>query len=119
MARVQAPKRGEIWLVDFDPAVGAEIQKIRPALVVSLDSVGRLPLRMVVPITDWKPAYSIYPWFVAIPASPQNGLIKDSGADTFQTKSLSEGRFVRLLGSVTKEQLDEVASAIALCVGSP
>ena len=118
MARVQAPKRGEIWLVDFDPAVGAEIQKIRPALVISLDSVGRLPLRMVVPITDWNPAYANYPWFVAIPVSPNNGLMKDSGADTFQTKSLSDGRFVRQLGVVTMEQLDEVASAIAMCVGS-
>mgnify|MGYP001618151088 CR=1 FL=1 len=119
MARVPAPKRGEIWLVDFDPAVGAEIQKIRPALVISLDSVGRLPLRMVVPITDWKPAYSNYPWFVAIPATSLNGLMKDSGADTFQTKSLSDGRFVRPLGVVTMEQLNEVASAIAMCVGSP
>ena len=59
------------------------------ALVVSLDVIGRLPLRMVVPITDWKPYYAGYPWFVAIPADPANGLTKDSGADTFQTKSVS------------------------------
>src|SRR5678816_1147454 len=48
------PSRGDIWLVDFDPAVGAEIRKLRPSLVVSLPAVGRLPLRLVVPITDWK-----------------------------------------------------------------
>src|SRR5579864_3093026 len=54
MATVPAPKRGEIWLNDFDPAVGAEIQKIRPAVVISMDNIGRLPLRMVVPVTDWK-----------------------------------------------------------------
>lgn len=46
------PMRGEIWLVDFDPAVGAEIGKVRPAVVVSLDTVGPLPLRLIVPITD-------------------------------------------------------------------
>jgi mRNA interferase MazF len=46
------PKRGEIWLVDFDPAMSAEIRKVRPAVVVSLDAIGRLPLRIVVPITD-------------------------------------------------------------------
>ena len=57
MATVPAPRRGEIWLVDFDPAVGAEIQKIRPAAVISLDTIGRLPLRLIVPITDWKPQY--------------------------------------------------------------
>jgi hypothetical protein len=76
MAPAPTPSRGEIWLVNFDPAVGAEIQKWRPALVVSVDSIGRLPLRMVVPITDWKPQYANYPWFVEIPADATNGLSK-------------------------------------------
>ena len=44
MATAPLPRRGEIWLVDFDPAVGAEIQKVRPAVVISLDAIGRLPL---------------------------------------------------------------------------
>jgi mRNA interferase MazF len=105
--------------VDFDPSVGAEIQKIRPALVISVDSIGRLPLRMVVPLTDWKPLYANFPWFVGIPADNSNGLSKDSGADAFQTKSVSLARFVRPLGMVTATQLDEVPSAIALCVGAP
>jgi mRNA interferase MazF len=64
MARVPAPKRGDVWLVDFDPAVGAEIRKIRPAVVISMDTIGRLPLRLVVPVTDWKPLYASLPWFV-------------------------------------------------------
>lgn len=110
--------RGEIWLVNFDPAEGAEIQKLRPALVVSLDSIGRLPLRIVVPITDWKAKYSGYPWFVHLPANVRNGLAKDSGADAFQTKSVSISRFSRRLGMVTENQIDAVASAVALCVGA-
>ena len=39
------PRRGEIWDICFDPSVGAEIQKTRPAVVVNIESVGRLPLR--------------------------------------------------------------------------
>src|SRR5438876_431384 len=70
MATVPTPKRGEIWMIDFDPSVGAEIQKIRPAVVISVDTVGKLPLRMVVPVTDWKPQYANYPWFVELPATP-------------------------------------------------
>ena len=119
MATVPTPKRGDIWLIDFDPSVGAEIRKVRPAVVISLDTVGRLPLRLVVPITDWKPQYANYPWFVEIPATPTNGLTKDSGADAFQTKSVSLSRFVDRLGEVTSAQLDEIAEAIALCVGVP
>jgi mRNA interferase MazF len=120
MAAVPIPKpvRGEIWLVNFDPATGAEIQKLRPALVMSIDSVGRLPLRIVTPITDWKPDYAKYPWFVSISAMPGNGLSKHSGADAFQTKSLSIVRFVRRLGNVTDAQLAAIADAVALCVGA-
>jgi mRNA interferase MazF len=119
MATVPAPKRGEIWLIDFDPSVGAEIQKVRPAVVISIDTVGRLPLRLVVPITDWKPQYAGYPWFVELPPSATNGLTKDSGADAFQTKSVSLSRFVNRLGEITPAQLDTIAKAIALCVGAP
>jgi mRNA interferase MazF len=119
MATVPAPKRGEVWLVDFDPSVGAEIRKVRPAVVISLDTIGRLPLRMVVLVTDWKPQYAAFPWFVELPASPTNGLSKDSGADAFQTKSVSLKRFVRELGEVTPAQADDIASAVALCVGAP
>jgi mRNA interferase MazF len=96
-----------------------EVRKLRPALVVSVDSIGRLPLRLVVPVTDWKPQYASYPWFVELPVSPDNGLTKGSGADAFQTKSVSLSRFNRRLGTVTSSQLEEVAAAVALCVGAP
>jgi mRNA interferase MazF len=118
-APTPAPRRGEIWLVDFDPAIGAEIRKLRPALVINVDAIGRLSLRLVVPVTDWKPQYVSYPWFVIISASLINGLVKDSGADGFQVKSLSLRRFDRRIGEVTGQQSDDVASAIALCVGAP
>src|SRR5688572_16939131 len=101
MSTVRTPNRGEVWMLDFDPAVGAEIRKLRPALVVSVNSVGRLPLRLIVPLTDWKPHYASLPWFVLIRPDPVNGLSKDSGAEAFQTKSLSLDRFARLIGTVS------------------
>jgi len=119
MAQAPRPQRGEIWTVRFDPSVGAEMRKLRPAVVVNLDSVGRLPLRIVVPLTDWQPTFAALPWFVPIPASAATGLVKDSGADAFQVKSVSENRFVQRIGSVASDQLDEIAAAIALCVGAP
>jgi len=119
MAKARTPQRGEIWLIDFDPAVGSEIRKARPAVVMSPNSIGRLPLRIVVPVTDWKPAYAAYIWFVELPPTPQNHLLKHSGADAFQVKSVSENRFLSHLGEIAAEQLDEIAEAIALCVGLP
>jgi mRNA interferase MazF len=119
MATAPRPKRGEIWLVRFDPSVGAEIRKIRPAVVVSRDGIGRLPLRIVVPITDWKPSYANYGWFVFLAASRENGLLKDSGVDVFQIKSVSETRFIQKLGVLPDAQMDIIASTIALCVDAP
>jgi mRNA interferase MazF len=119
MSIAPTPRRGEVWLVNFNPIVGAEIRKVRPAVVVTVAGIGRLPLQIVVPVTDWKPHYANASWLVHLPASPTNGLSKDSGADAFQVKSVSENRFVRRLGEVTSQQLDDIASAIALCVGAP
>jgi mRNA interferase MazF len=50
MATVPTPKRGEVWLVRFDLSAGAEIRKARPAVVVNLNPIGRLPVRIVVPV---------------------------------------------------------------------
>ncbi len=119
MIQTKMSSRGEVWDIRFDPSVGAEIQKIRPAVVISLDSIGRLPLRIVVPITEWKPGYGGFPWFVHLPATSTNGLSKESGADGFQVKSVSVNRFVTLRGSLADSQLDDIASAVALCVGAP
>ncbi len=83
MPKAQPPQRGQIWMVRFDPSLGAEIRKIRPAVVLSLNTIGRLPLRIVVPVTDWQSPFAHLPWFVRLPASPSNGLSKDSGADAF------------------------------------
>jgi len=109
--------RGEVWDVEFKPAAGAEIQKNRPAVVMNVPEVGRLPLCIVVPVTEWKPVFAQFSWFVLLAPTPENGLAKGSGADAFQVKSVSEHRLVRKLGQVTAEQAEQIAAAIALCVG--
>jgi mRNA interferase MazF len=54
-------RRGEVWRIRFDPSEGDEIKKVRTAVVISENAVGRLRLKIVVPITEWKPRYSSYP----------------------------------------------------------
>lgn len=118
MTRIErTPKRGEIWWVDFEPAVGNEQRKLRPAVVLSPDSVGRLPLHIAVPITDWKPSFAQAPWFTELTPTPDNGLTKHGGADGFQVKSLDRSRFTRFAGVLTAEQVEDVAATVALCIG--
>ena len=110
-------QRGDIWTIRFDPNEGDEIQKIRPAVVMTASGAGKIRLQIVVPITGWQPQFSRYFWMVQLKSDKQNGLSKDSAADAFQVKSLSMNRFEHKLGHVTDEQLTEISTAIALCVG--
>ena len=73
----------------------------------------------MVPITEWKPRYATYPWFIHLAPTATNGLTKESGADAFQVKSVSETRFLDRLGELTPGQLDDIANAIAICIGVP
>lgn len=84
---------------------------------MNVTGLGRLPLAIIVPLTEWKSHYTGFPWFVKVPATPTNGLTKESGADAFQVKSVSKHRFQRQLGALTGTQLDAIAAAIALLVG--
>jgi mRNA interferase MazF len=54
---------------------------------------------------------------VQLKSDARNGLSKDSAVDTFQVKSLSMNRFQHKLGSITTNQLYEIGTAIALCIG--
>ena len=110
------PRRGEIWLVNLDPTVGAEIQKVRPTVVVSSDAVGRLPIKLIAPITEWKAAFATNVWHVRIPPDSSNGLTKVSAVDVLQLRGLDIQRFVRKLGRLAANQMEEIAAAIAAIV---
>ena len=105
-------KQNEIWLIDLEPTIGAEIKKTRPAIIVNDDALGRLPLKIIVPLTDWKENYAIAPWMVKITPDRINNLSKDSSADCFQVRSLSENRFVRRIGTVNTEAMDKLKIAL-------
>jgi mRNA interferase MazF len=107
-------RRGEVWLINLDPTVGAEIKKTRPAIIVSDDAVGVLPLKVIVPVTDWKERYAIAPWMVRLEPSTENNLDKLSAADAFQVRSVSQERFVRSVGRLSDTVMQEIASALAI-----
>jgi len=106
--------RGEVWLINLDPTIGAELKKTRPAVIVNDDAVGVLPLKVIVPLTTWKEHYNQAPWLVRIEPNTGNCLEKLSAADAFQVRSLSHQRLVRRLGNLTLDDMKHISSALAL-----
>jgi len=111
-------RKGEIWLINLDPTVGEEIRKTRPVVIVSEDAIGILPLRVIVPLTDWKERYAIAPWMVRIEPDATNGLSKPSAADAFQMRSVSQERFASRIGRISEAILQDILKAIQVVIGA-
>jgi len=105
-------RQGEIWDVNLTPTVGVEIRKKRPAVIINDDVVGVLPLRVIVPITEWKDKYYGAVWMVKIEPNNDNNLKKPSAADCFQIRSVSTKRLLRKVGAVPAITLNEIKIAV-------
>lgn len=102
----RAPRRGEVWWVSLDPALGTEIKKTRPAVVVSNDSCNRFGSRVVVvPVTG--NVESLYPGeaVVEIAGKPARAL-----GD--QIRSVDRVRLRSRLATLSAEELHLVDDAL-------
>lgn len=77
------------------------------------DALGKLPLKVIVPITDWKDRYEVASWMIKLMPDKENGLTKPSAADSFQVRSVSQKRFVKQLGEVSKLNMDKIRIGLA------
>ena len=107
-------RRGEIWQVNLDPSIGSEIRKSRPAVIVSRDSIGILPLKIIVPITGWREEFAKAPWLVPLDRNPKIGLVQKSAVDCFHVRSVSEQCLVKKVGELGVEQMRQIETALAL-----
>ena len=105
-------KQADIWEIELSPTIGAEIKKVRPAVIINDDAIGVLPLRVIVPITGWKDQFHDAPWMVKLEPESNNNLKKLSVADCFQIRSVSTLRFVRKVGTVSIEKLELMKVAV-------
>lgn len=103
-------KQYDIWLISFDPSIGQEIQKTRPALVLSNSYYNMASGTVfVVPLTSQKPKETNRPFFVEISNTKENDLEKTSYANVSQFRAVSKLRFVQKVGTYESEVLEEVA----------
>ncbi len=108
--------RGEIWSVNLDPTIGAEIRKTRPVVVISSDAAGVLPIKLVAPLTEWKDYLAQNVWHVKIVPDSMNGLTKPSAVDTLQLRGVDTQRFIQKLGSLSPAVMQSITAAIAAVI---
>jgi mRNA interferase MazF len=110
------PKRGEVYLTRFDPTVGAEIQKTRPALIVQNDVANRYsPITIVAAITS-QPRDPSRPTNIRVDTG-EGGLTLSSTILLNQIRSMDKQRLGRFLGSLTPETMQRVDRALMISLG--
>jgi len=114
---VTFPRRGEIFLVDFDPTRGNEIKKTRPALVIQNDVGNRhSAITIVAAITSKLPPMP-YPVEVIVQPTKTNGLVTPSAIHLGQIRSVDCQRLVKRLGVIDDATMRKVEDAILISLG--
>ncbi|ULA65244.1 MAG: Endoribonuclease MazF9 [Nitrospira sp.] len=112
MAQVRrAPKRGDVYWVALDPALGSEIQKTRPAVVVSNNSCNAFGSRVVVlPLTS--NVETLYPGEALVTVK---GKLSRALGD--QIRSLDKSRLRSKIESLSRDELEAVEEAVRITLG--
>jgi mRNA interferase MazF len=105
------PRRGEVWLVNWNPARGSEHAGKRPALVIQ-NNIGNEHASTTI-IAAISSSVKIYPMTVLL-EPPQGGLIRPSIIKTNQILTVSKDRLEKKLGLVGEEKMKEVDQALKL-----
>jgi mRNA interferase MazF len=113
-----AIQRGGIYFVNLNPVLGREQAGQRPVLVLSVDSINRLPLVIsVVAGTKGENISQDYPTNVRVPPA-ESGLLIETVFLCFQLRSLDPSRFVGpAAGKISGAMLGSVEHAMRHCLG--
>lgn len=110
------PRRGEVYLVRFDPAEGSEIKKTRPALILQNDIGNRHSSTTIVAAVTSKTDDRRYPTEVVISA-PEGGLDQDSIVRLDQVRSIDKKRLLTRLGKLRPKSMEAVDRAVRISLG--
>ncbi|MEG3939320.1 type II toxin-antitoxin system PemK/MazF family toxin [Microcoleus sp. S36b_A3] len=113
MAASSDYRLGSIWIVNFDPSVGTEIRKTRPAVIISGTAFNQRSKVTVLPITSAVPNEHLRPIVLPVIPSTINGLSTESFIVCVDPMTFDKRRLVRCLGELELQQISEVQLILA------
>ena len=107
------PRRGDVYWVALDPALGTEIRKTRPAVIISNDSCNAHGARVVVlPVTS--NVSSLYPGEAAVHVRGRPARVLGD-----QIRSIDKARLRARIGTLRTQELRDVEAAVLITLGFP
>ncbi len=110
-------RRGDIFLVDFNPARGSEQAGYRPAVIVQ-NNVGNRYGSTVIIVVVTTAVSKIYPFLVSLDAG-EGGLERESAVNAAQILTVDKSRLVKKIGALSPEKMDEVNHVLKISLGLP
>ena len=113
---IPAPRRGDVYLLNFDPTLGAGIRKTRPGLVIQNDLSNRSSPVTIVAAISSQFSIPLHPTEVRLDSS-EGGLTKASVVLCNQIRSVDRGRLIRRIGKIPAARMELVDSALSISLG--
>ena len=111
-------KQGEIWDInlgnDYETDGGGNCSVI----VINDDTIGILPSRVIVPLTEWQDEYGDAIWLIRVDPNNDNNLNQTSAVDAFQVHTIPTSRFIKRIGTVSVQELQHIKNAVKAIINA-
>jgi len=87
-------------------------------IIINDDTIGIIPTRVIVPLTDWQDKFEDAIWLIRVDPNEENNLDRTSAADAFQLHTIPTTRFIKKIGMLSVMELDNLKNAVKAVINA-
>ena len=111
-------KQGEIWDIKLGKNHATDGGVKCPVIVINDDTISILPVRVIVPLTKWQDEFDNAIWLIRVDPNNENNLGRTSAVDAFQMHTIPTAQFIKKIGTVTVQELQQIKNAIKAIISA-
>jgi len=111
-------KQGEIWDINLANNLTATSRGKCPVIIINDDTIGIIPSRVIVPVTDWQNKFEDAIWLIRVEPNAENNLSRTSAVDALQLHTIPISRFIRKIGMLSAIELQKVKNAVKAIINA-